>query len=157
MKFKQPCFIRKNTKELREELSKLGYKFKVYASKMQCIATATSWLEDIIDNGISLTYITTMHPTAAIICEDSFDSNDPHVSWNCADRIDCGTNEEMFLALAALRYDSDLHQWMIVTDAKGTHWVKSTEDKFTGDAAHSVWRKATSKDIVKRFSKNNKR
>lgn len=151
MAFKQPCFIRKNTKEIREELGKLGYKFKVYASKRQCIATATSWLEDIIDNGISLTYITTMHPTAAIICEDSFDSNDPHVSWNCIGRIDCGTNEEMFLALAALRDDSDLHQWMIVTDTKGTHWTKSTGDKFMGDAAHSIWRKATVEDIVKHW------
>lgn len=140
MAFKETCFIRKNTKELREELSKLGYKFKVYASKRQCIATASS--EDAKMS---------MQPAAAIICEDSFDSDNPHITWNCAGRIDCGTNEEMFLALAALRDDSDLYQWMIVTDTKGTHWMKSVEDKFAGDAAHSVWRKATVEDIVEHW------
>jgi len=57
----------------------------------------------------------------------------------------------MFLALAALRDDSDIHQWMIVTDFKGTHWVKSVEDIFTGDVAHSIWRKATVEDIVKHW------
>lgn len=142
MAFKQPCFIRKNTKDLREKLGILGYKFAVYASKKQCIATATSSSGDAKMS---------MQPAAAIICEDSFDSDNPHITWNCAGRIDCGTNEKMFLALAALRDDSDLYQWMIVTDTKGTYWMKSVEDKFTGDAAHSVWRKATAEDIIKHW------
>lgn len=42
-----------------------------------------------------------------------FDSKDPHITWNCAGRIDCGTNEELFLALAALRDDTDKFQWFI--------------------------------------------
>lgn len=40
---------------------------------------------------------------------------------------------------------------MIVTDTKGTHWTKSTGDKFMGDEAHSIWRKATVEDIVKHW------
>lgn len=42
-----------------------------------------------------------------------FDSKDPHITWNCAGRIDCGTNEELFLALAALRDDTNMFQWFI--------------------------------------------
>ena len=156
MAFKQSCFIRKNTKELREELGKLGYKFVTYASEKQCIATSTSSMECIQEEAF-ITCKIIRCPIAAIICEDSFDSNDPHATWNCASRIDCGDNEKMFLALAALRDDSDLYQWMIITDTKGTHWMKSVEDKFTGDVAHSIWRRATVEDIVKRFSENNKR
>lgn len=146
MRFMQSCFIIKNTKELRKELGKLGYKFVIYAREKQGIATSTS---SIIEDGERS--IISRQPTAAIICEDSFDSSNHHITWNCAGRIDCGINEEMFLALAALRDDSDIHQWMIVTDFKGTHWVKSVEDIFTGDVAHSIWRKATVEDIVKHW------
>lgn len=28
--------------------------------------------------------------------------------------VDCGTNEDLFLAIAALRDDSDIHQWFIL-------------------------------------------
>lgn len=137
MAFKQSCFIRKDTEKLRKELSKLGYTFSIYAKEKQCIATATTALST--------------RPTAAIIHEESFDSSDPHITWNCAGRIDCGTNEEMFLALAALRDDYDIHQWMIVTDLKGINWIKCVENKFTGDVAHSVWKKASVDDIIEHF------
>ena len=73
MGFTTPCFIRKNTQELRKKLIELGYK----SSR-------------VID-----------------------DSKDPHITWNCAGRIDCGTNEDLFLALAALRNDTNNNQWFI--------------------------------------------
>ena len=47
------------------------------------------------------------------ITNEMFDSKDPHITWNCAGRIDCGTNEELFLALAALRDDTNKFQWFI--------------------------------------------
>lgn len=42
-------------------------------------------------------------------------------------RIDCGTNEELFLAIAALRNDTDKNQWL--TD--GDKWILCPEIKFS--------------------------
>lgn len=129
MSFTQACFIRKDTIELRERLTKLGYRFSTYASENRCIATSTSSIDD---NGEAS--VISRRPTAAIISEHMFDDNNPHTTWNCAGRIDCGTNEKMFLALSALRDDSDRHQWMIVTGANETYWVKSSVNRFTLNA-----------------------
>jgi hypothetical protein len=102
MTFIQPCFIRKNTPELRKKLEELGYE--------PC-------------------HRMTIHPDLyKNICVCSFFGSkyygvtDVEVSrpGNIADAIknrgmiDCGTNEELFLALAALRNDSDYMQWFIV-------------------------------------------
>ena len=97
--FTQRCFIRKNTKELVEKLKELGYNpgFSArnnYGNSLQtcCHKSYGSvyGYEDKIDN----------------------DSDDP------AGGINCGTNEDLFLAIAALRDDSDNMQWF--TD--GEHW-----------------------------------
>ena len=48
-----------------------------------------------------------------IIIKGAFDATNPYRTWNCAGRIDCGTNEELFLAIAALRDDTDKLQWFI--------------------------------------------
>lgn len=42
---------------------------------------------------------------AAFTCSDSLN--------NCDDLIDCGTNEDLFLALAALRDDTDKEQFFV--------------------------------------------
>lgn len=60
-------------------------------------------------------------------------------------------NEDLILALAALRDDSDFMQWFIVTTKDGVKWVKSCEDRFTGDAVHSVCRKATVEELIEHF------
>lgn len=52
-----------------------------------------------------------------IIIKGAFDATNPYRTWNCAGRIDCGTNEELFLAIAALRDDTDDNQWF--TNGKG--------------------------------------
>lgn len=95
MGFTTPCFIRKNTQELRKKLEELGYKPSrlIFDNKKLCLATGLN----------KYTHIT----------NEMFDSKDPHITWNCAGRIDCGTNEELFLALAALRDDTDKFQWFI--------------------------------------------
>ena len=95
MGFTTPCFIRKNTQELRKKLIELGYKSSrvIDDNEELCLATGLN----------KYTHIT----------NDMFDSKDPHITWNCAGRIDCGTNEELFLALAALRNDTNNNQWFI--------------------------------------------
>ena len=65
--------------------------------------------------------------------------------------IDCGTNNDMFLAIAALANNTDLGQWLIVTDATGDRWVKCEEFRFRGDAGCITWRKATVDEIIEHF------
>lgn len=93
MAFIQPCFIRKNTSELRKKLEELGY--KPFGSVKY--EWNTGWglstdnrlgeFESFDDNGLE----------NIIKCE----------SPDYEDSIDCGDNEELFLALAALRDNSD--------------------------------------------------
>lgn len=75
--------------------------------------------------------------------------------------IDCGTNEELFLALAALRDDTDKDQWF--TD--GTDWAIWREDSsFRGkpiagfefhylpsNTNYNKYHKATAEEIIEFF------
>lgn len=101
MGFTTPAFIRKNTSELRKKLEKLGYNHStdVIEDERFCIATSP----------VNCNY--------HVILKEVFDDTNPYRTWNCAGRIDCGTNEELFLAIAALRDDTDDNQWF--TNGKG--------------------------------------
>lgn len=80
-----------------------------------------------------------------------FFSNIPHPDET--DSIDCGTNEELFLALAALRDDVDTYQWF--TDGKewfqcqylkaGMHYQDKPEILF------EKWHKATVNELIEHF------
>ena len=99
MAFKQPCFIRKNTPELRKKLEELGY--KPFGS------VKYEW-----DTGWGLSTDNRLGEF------ESFDNNGLGNIIKCEspdyeDYIDCGTNEELFIALASLRDDSDYMQWFI--------------------------------------------
>lgn len=72
-------------------------------------------------------------------------------AWKDKGWIDCGTNNDMFLAIAALANNTDLGQWLIVTDATGDRWVKCEELRFRGDAGCLTWRKATVDEIIEHF------
>lgn len=71
----------------------------------------------------------------------------------CGKFIDCGTNEELFLAIAALRDEADKYQWF--TD--GDKWILCPEIKFSTywvndidvnlDAIH----KATVNELIEHF------
>lgn len=89
--FTTPCFIRKNTPELREKLEKLGYN-----------PTQNGHGEWFIPMD-ELPYLETFPKSKSYMGRAGF--------WNSV--IDCGTNEAMFLALAALRDDSDYMQWFV--------------------------------------------
>lgn len=97
--FAQPCFIRKNTPELRKKLEDLGY---VNVSKIR-----------YFDKSI-YTYcgykICFVSPYKIKKVYNNF--------------IDCGTNEDLFLAIAALRDDSDYMQWF--TD--GEKWFQNKQN-----------------------------
>lgn len=82
-----------------------------------------------------------------------FSNNFPYNAMLIDSSIDCGTNEELFLAIAAMRDDSDKYQWFRIVGAKGIKWVKSVEENFTYDAAHNVWSKATVEELIEHFKK----
>lgn len=92
MGFTTPCFIRKNTQELRRGLEELGYKMlsPIEYDNLEC---SDNWVNDI-------------------------------KSLNDCNGFDCGTNEELFLAIAALRDDTDKYQWF--TD--GDLWFKCGDE-----------------------------
>lgn len=98
--FTQPAFIRKNTPELQKKLEELGYKPSriIFDNEKLCIATAV--------NGEYAMYTN--------ITEEMFDDTNPHRTWNCAGRIDCETNEEVFLSIAGMKDDTDKNQWFIL-------------------------------------------
>lgn len=88
--FTQPCFIRKNTPELREKLDGLGY--YPHPSTMPKMDGSSDGSRTFCNRGyystLPIGYIEEIERT-----------------------IDCGENEGLFLAIAALRDDSDYMQW----------------------------------------------
>lgn len=98
MGFTTPCFIRKNTPELRDKLVRLGYKIG-YERYINDDFLAT-------DN------------------DEMFGIDVPYPPEQCNGYIHCGTNEALFLAIAALRDDTDKNQWF--TD--GNLWFKCGDE-----------------------------
>lgn len=140
--FTTPCFIRKNTPELREKLEKLGYTCSLYLFGGGFISIGNLfYLCTLPTKGQYQGMQTLMHNSSV---------------------IDCGTNEELFLALAALRDDTDKDQWF--TD--GTDWAIWREDSsfrgkpITGFEFHYLpsntnynkYHKATAKEIIEHFT-----
>jgi hypothetical protein len=80
------------------------------------------------------------------------------------DVIDCGDNEELFLAIAALRDDTDYMQWFIynsmdctVEQLRTIEWIKCTEDKIEDmmpyDSMYLNCKKATIEELSEHFKK----
>lgn len=123
MAFIQECFVRnpENKFRLIVELERLGYQ-PMYMN----------WRNNI--GGSNL------------VCEGQ--------TWHCTDSdnkpwcIDCGTNEEMFLALAALRDDTERNQWF-VDDITGV-WERC-ESELPSKHMQMEGHKATAEEIVEHF------
>ena len=132
--FTTPCFIRKNTPELREKLEKLGYKYST---------TGGIKSNNIV---VSLGCIFDIYPIDTI--KRGFN--------NC---IDCGENEDLFLALSALRDDNDYMQWFVLDESQ--QWVNidmwiNVGDIFIVMTEHnqSDWKchKASVKELIEYFT-----
>ena len=124
--FTKSCFIRKNTPELRNKLEELGYKYGGSDTK--------SW------------------GSSALYCFDGkYYEVYPAKPSRYHQIEDCGTNEELFLALAALRDDSDYIQWF--TDGK--KWFQNqqndTEVIRYGASNPINFHKAAAKEIIEYF------
>ena len=121
--FSTPCFIRKNTIELRKKLEEFGYTIMM--------GYDTGFIMTSPQNKV--VYI----PTGKKI----------EVSDDYGEYIDCGENEQLFLAIAALRDDTDRHQWFCDDDGR---WEKS-EDDMPSKYMQMNGHKATVKELVEHF------
>ena len=145
MGFTTPCFIRKNTQELRKKLEELGY-------EILNSGNTTLDAHNYDGNGSHKS----IEEGKAIITSYG---NLYGVIYNVdtvtkKGRIDCGTNEELFLAIAALRDDTDKYQWF--TD--GNKWILCPEIKFSTywvyndvDVNLDVIHKATVNELIEHF------
>lgn len=129
--FKHDCFIRKNSEYLRKSLDLIG-------KRNLCN----------IHDGILITHsdrhysLLDCNETIEIMLDDGF--------------IDCGTNEELFLAIAALRDDSDKFQYF----TNGVFWIKCGQlelkhelDNYYGEFCVAEFHKATVEELIEHFNK----
>ena len=136
MAFTQPCFIRKNTPELRKKLEELGYN------------RYPLWMADWDDDDSRYKYLVADVLYYTYQQEPSKPKSGEH--------INCGTNEELFLALSALRDDTDLNQWFVNTK---NDWYLCKDNKFCKETADWLlvtsadnWHKATVEEIIEHFN-----
>lgn len=132
MGFTTPCFIRKSTKELTEKVYKLGGRNG--RNFWHC-----DYLTLLLAEKEQFTCLDDERGNAEKLIERGY--------------IDCGTNKELFFAIAALRDDVDIDQWF--TDGKewfqcqylkvGMHYQDKPEILF------EKWHKATVNELIEHF------
>lgn len=145
MGFTTPCFIRNNTEALRKKLEELGYFNDSPEWTNNC---SIIWAYQYPMKGFD---------TPNYVIADSFDIPFDKHSALCGKFIDCGFNEELFLAIASLRNDTDKNQWF--TD--GDKWILCPEIKFSTYWAYNdvdintdTIHKATVNELIEHFNKS---
>lgn len=144
--FTQACLIRKNTKKLRDKLIELGY-------KVHKLSETEGGKYGLLCNG-----------KASIgVPSNSYDFNLDKYLKNNHHIIDCGTNEDLFLALSALRDDTDKNQWFVIdieayTNLHKGDWFKAT-DRTGGyhvgcQIEPAYCHKATVEELIEHFKDN---
>ena len=128
--FTTPCFIKKNTPELRKKLEELGYTYNGRDTE--------SW------------------GASALYCFDGkYYEVYPAKPSRYHSIVDCGTNEDMFLAIAALRNDTDKNQWVIDEANECFGWEDSwsicDKDDMNERVVYTHYRKATVEEIIENF------
>lgn len=108
MGFTTPCFIRKNTPKLRKELEELGYEILNSGdTTLDAHNYDGKGSHKSIEEGKAI--ITSYGNLYGVIYDVD--------TVTKKGRIDCGTNEKFFLAIASLRDDTDDNQ--LFTNGKG--------------------------------------
>lgn len=138
MGFTTPCFIRKSTKELTEKVYKLGGRDG--RSFWHC-----DYLTLLLAEKQQFTCLDDEHGNAEMLIEKGF--------------IDCETNEELFLAIAALRDDTDNNQlftngkddWGICRDGSDGGLPGMDFYGIPNDFNLSYYHKATVNELIEHF------
>ena len=147
MGFTTPCFIRKNSPELRKKLEELGY---VKNSPIWTDNCSIIWAYQYPVKGFD---------TPNYVIANSFDIPFDKHSLLCGEFIDCGTNEELFLAIATLRDDTDDSQWFVYPPEN--IWFICDDDDINyareniKDSVQAAWfhcsHKATVEELIEHF------
>lgn len=131
--FTTPCFIRKNTHELRGKLKALGIRPFLMDEELN------SWGDNIKVFG---------HEMVVFSCSDSLNG--------CDGYIDCGDNEDLFIAIAAKRDNTAINQWWVFDEDFPPNYKK-------GDFVIGYFHRcscychvATVKELVEYFKSKNK-
>jgi hypothetical protein len=129
--FLYSCFIRKNTPELRKKLEELGYE---------------KYLPLRDDDNYEGYCIATLNGAYHLITIDLSKGN----------HIDCGTNEELLLAIAALRDDSDYMQVFKMNNENDWYRHIPAHRDSKDESAYKVlredkWHKATVEELIEYF------
>ena len=120
--FTQKCFIRKNTPELVKKLEELGYRASFSAR-----------------NG----YGEYLYAFNGIVVGGEYNAYDERSGF-----IDCKESEELFLAISALRDDTDNMQWF--TDGNG-YWQQCIGSFKFPSLAKEKLHKATVQELIEHF------
>lgn len=149
MGFTTPCFIRKNTPELRKKLEELGYshgKPEYY----------------IDDDDNKYDFIMCHNGRFFLLSQKNHVIRNGHPLKKHGS-INCGTNESLFLAIAALRDDTDKNQWFVldhdnIWEAVGCYQYKGdfilcNHDRWYCGTDVAQAHKATVKELKEFFSR----
>lgn len=140
MGFTTPAFIRKNTANIRNRLRGLGYYCNPYIGWNNLYTSIFGF---------------------SSVC--SMEDNDMNaMSARMGNIIDCGTNEELFIAIASLRDDTDNNQ--LFTNGRGDWGIYRDNCKEGGlsgmdffgmpnDFDLSHYHKATVNELIEHFKK----
>lgn len=145
MTFTTPCFVRvedaAERKKLIEWLEGIGYIFNnCFIGAREC--AVSKYLKKLcVIAGYPLSRMCDVH-----------DTNPDNVAC-----IDCGTNVELFMALAAMKDENDREQWFVVDDGFEEEMVCAKSDvDYDYILSCYDYRKATAEEIVKYFTKREK-
>lgn len=151
MGFTTSCFIRKNTEELRKKLEELGYNLLNSGdTTLDAHNYDGKGSHKNIEEGRAI--ITSYGNLYGVIYNVD--------AVTKKGRSDCGTNEELFLAISALRDDSNYMQWFICTEDyiespakewKVGDWDLNTCPDVTYEQQLPHWRKATVEELINHF------
>ena len=159
--FTQSCFIRKNTPELREKLQNLGYRICPCCKFKNAV-----WLVNYFDYDMpniredihGIGFFDSEFNEEGFTVQDMLDR---FLYEDSETHIDCGENEDLFLALVGYRDDKPDHQWYIWEDEGGRYNPndKNSWRKYMPGEKWEEWwwfevRKATVEEIIEYFKKN---
>ncbi len=151
--FIQHCFIRKNTPELRKKLREIGY---------QGFKGCSLNHDDESDNGECL--FVSNGDESLIDSFPIYQALDTRTCeyFNLSEVVDCGTNEDLFLALAALNSENDYMQWFVTEEEQ--HWINL--DRYAPEGSVELClvqhrngivkaHKASVQELIEHFKTNN--
>lgn len=148
--FTTPCFIRKNTPELRKKLEELGYEPSFSMGKYPEV-----YKNIAVCNFFGSRYY-------GVSDDEAARPGDITDAIKNRGLIDCGTNEELFIAIASLRDDSDVNQWFVMDveiymGINQGDWFIATDrnkGKHIGTQIDPMYcHKATVEEIIEHFKK----